>query len=217
MTAVTATLRNCHVSARKARLVADQIRGKQVQAEIFSFKKLLPLLVFGGLIVALIFNFKDWNTSTSYYNDMFRFDNYAILFSSLIIEIALIWFLISSGLFKSESSLTDHYAILLFSIVGAVVMTGFSNMIMLFIGIEILSISMYVMAASNKSDVRSNEAGLKYFLMGAFATGFLLFGIALIYGVCGSFNLTTIANYVTLNAAVLPSMFYAGLILLMCG
>lgn len=186
-------------------------------AEIFNFKKLLPVLVFAGLCLALFFNFQDWNTNTSYYNDMMRFDNYAIMFSSLIIEISMLWFFMSQSFFKSETSLTDHYAVMLFAIAGAIVMTCYTNIIMLFIGIEILSISMYIMAASDKSNVKSNEAGLKYFLMGSFATGFLLFGIALIYGVCGSFNLTAIANYVTNNATTLPSLFYAGLILLLVG
>lgn len=186
-------------------------------AEIFNAKKLLPLLVFTGLCLALFFNFQDWNSNTAYFNDMMRFDNYAIMFSSLIIEVSMLWFFMSQSFFKSESSITDHYAVLLFAIAGAVVMTCYSNLIMLFIGIEILSISMYIMAASDKANVKSNEAGLKYFLMGSFATGFLLFGIALIYGVCGSFNLSAIANYINENTTTLPSLFYAGMILLMVG
>ena len=186
-------------------------------AEIFSFKKLLPLLVFAGLLLALYFNFKEWGQSISYFNDMFRFDNYSILFSTLIIEIGIIWFLISQGFFKNETSLTDHYAVMLFAIVGGVTMTGFTNLMLLFVGLETLSISMYVMAASNKGNVLSNEAGLKYFLLGSFATGFILFGMALIYGVCGSFNLTAIANFVTENSTNLPAAFYAGLILLTSG
>jgi NADH-quinone oxidoreductase subunit N len=186
-------------------------------AEIFSFKKLLPLLVFAGLLLALFFNFQDWNTNISYFNSMMVFDNYAILFSSLIIQIVILWLLMSQNFFKSENSITDHYAIILFSVVGAILMTCFSNIIMLFIGLEILSISMYVLAASNKNSLRSNEAGLKYFLMGSFATGFLLFGIALIFGVTGSFNLAEITTYVNSNAAVLPSMFYGGIVLLLVG
>ncbi len=186
-------------------------------AEIFSFKKLLPLLVFVGLLLALFFNFQDWNTNVSYFNNMMVFDNYAILFSSLIIQIVILWVLMYQNFFKSESSITDHYAIVLFSVVGAVCMTCFSNIVMLFIGLEILSISMYVLAASDKNSLRSNEAGLKYFLMGAFATGFLLLGIALIYGVTASFNLAEIATYVSANATSLPGMFYAGIIMILVG
>lgn len=186
-------------------------------AEIFSFKKLLPILVFIGLLLALFFNFQDWNTGISYFNNMIVFDNYAILFSSLLIQIVILWMLMYQNFFNSESSITDHYAVILFSVVGAVCMTCFSNIVMLFIGLEILSISMYVLAASNKNSLRSNEAGLKYFLMGAFATGFLLFGIALVFGVTASFNLTEIANYISANATSLPGIFYVGIVLILVG
>ncbi len=67
-------------------------------------------------------------------------------------------------------------------------MVSFGNMAMFFLGIEILSISLYVLAASQPKNIKSNEAGMKYFLMGAFASGFILFGIALIYGATGSFD-----------------------------
>ena len=75
-------------------------------------------------------------------------------------------------------------------------MSSFNNMVMLFLGIEILSISMYILAGSNKKSLASNEAAFKYFLMGSFATGFLLFGIALIYGATGSFDIDVIATFV---------------------
>jgi NADH-quinone oxidoreductase subunit N len=67
---------------------------------------------------------------------------------------------------------------------------------MLFIGIEIMSVSLYILAGIRKSDFASNEAALKYFLMGAFSTGFLLFGITLIYGASGSFDLDAIRDWV---------------------
>ena len=93
-------------------------------------------------------------------------------------------------------------------------MTSFSNMIMLFLGIEILSISMYILAGSNKSSLSSNEAALKYFLMGAFATCFLLFGIALIYGQTASFNLNEIANAFSQKTGN-QTMIYAGIFMMM--
>jgi NADH-quinone oxidoreductase subunit N len=64
----------------------------------------------------------------------------------------------------------------------------YTNLVMLFLGIEILSIPLYVLAGSRRDDLRSNEAALKYFLMGSFATGILLFGIALVYGSTASFD-----------------------------
>jgi NADH-quinone oxidoreductase subunit N len=90
---------------------------------------------------------------------------------------------------------------------------------MFFIGLEILSVSLYVLASSNKHDLKSNEAGMKYFLMGSFATGFLLFGMALIYGAAASFNLVKIAEYVQTTSAhgQTPMFVYTGILLMMVG
>jgi len=96
-------------------------------------------------------------------------------------------------------------------------MVSFYNLVMLFIGIEIMSVSLYILAGIKKTDFASNEAALKYFLMGAFSTGFLLFGIALIYGSTGSFNLETIRNWVIQNPHSVDPMFYAGILLIVVG
>jgi NADH-quinone oxidoreductase subunit N len=96
-------------------------------------------------------------------------------------------------------------------------MVSYADLSMLFIGLEILSISMYIMASANKNETRSNEAGFKYFMLGAFATGFLLFGVAMIYGATGSFNLQEIAAYVSVNKTNLPVIFYAGILLMLVG
>src|SRR4029079_19055679 len=105
----------------------------------------------------------------------------------------------------------DYLAILLFILCGTLILFSFWNLVMLFLGIEIVSISLYIMAGSRKYDIRSNEAGFKYFLMGSFATGILLFGIALIYGASGSFELDKIASYV--SAGVVSPMFLIGTML----
>jgi NADH-quinone oxidoreductase subunit N len=98
-------------------------------------------------------------------------------------------------------------------------MTAYSDLSMFFVGLEILSISLYVLASSNKHDIKSNEAGMKYFLMGSFATGFLLFGMALIYGAAASFNLVKIAEYIQTTAAhgQTPMFVYTGVLLMMVG
>jgi NADH-quinone oxidoreductase subunit N len=82
-------------------------------------------------------------------------------------------------------------------------------MAMLFLGIEVLSISLYVLAGSKRKELRSNEAAMKYFLMGSFASGILLFGITLIYGETGSFDLQAISNY-ALSGTPLSPLYYAG-------
>lgn len=184
-------------------------------AEIFSFKKLLPVLIFIGLATALYFNFSDWSTSKSYFFNMTTFDNYAILFTSLMIATVLLWMLMAGSFYKDEQRISDHLAIICFALVGGILMTSFSNLMMLFVGIETISISMYVLAAADKNSLRSNEAGLKYFLLGAFATGLLLFGIALVYGCTASFDLAAISAYA--SSASLPAIFYVGIIFILAG
>ncbi|MEK6615333.1 MAG: NADH-quinone oxidoreductase subunit N [Bacteroidota bacterium] len=171
-------------------------------AEIFRQKKFLLPVVLVGLLGAIAAAIKDWNTNIHYYSNMLTFDNYAILFTCVICATAFLWFMMSENFFKEESSKTDHYALVLFALCGAMIMVSYSNMVMLFLGIEILSIPMYVLAGSRKDDLSSNESALKYFLMGAFATGFLLFGIALLYGFFGTFDLHEIQR----NMGVMEEM-----------
>lgn len=108
----------------------------------------------------------------------------------------------------------EYIGLLIFSATGAMVMFSFTDMFMFFIGLEILSIPIYVMAGSNKNDLRSNESSLKYFLMGAFATGILLFGIAWVYGATGSFDLHEI-QLATENGVEHNAMLLIGVLLIL--
>lgn len=147
-----------------------------------------------GLLVVLGLTFSAWDTNISYYHDMFRFDNYSIAFSGLLIVFSLFLLLMGGSFYKEQKEQwSDYLSIFLFTLTGGIILTGYTNLTMLFLGIEILSISLYVLAASNKDDLSSNEAGMKYFLMGAFASGILLFGIALVYGATGTFYLHEIS------------------------
>lgn len=183
--------------------------------EIFNIRKGQLALILIGLGAALAADVADWNAPVSLFNDMMRVDHFSVAFTGVILAVSLLWFTFSSSYFDEPSSRVDHFALLIFAITGAVVMTSFSNMIMLFLGIEILSISLYILAGSNKSNLASNEAALKYFLMGSFATGFLLFGIALLYGATGSFNIAVIAEKIAANGLDQPVMITAGLFLMM--
>ena len=185
-------------------------------AEIFKFKKLLYPLVLIGVLAAYITNFMEWNNNYNIemFGNMMRFDNVALAFSGVILVTAFFWFILANDYFEQDH-VTDHFALVLFALVGAVMLTGFSNMTTLFLGIEILSIPMYVLAASRKRDLASNEAGFKYLIMGSFASGFLLFGIALIYGATGSFDLMTIRSFISHSQGVLPVFFYAGVLMVL--
>ena len=180
--------------------------------EIFSLRKAAPFLVLAGFAGAFVANFFDWNAPALHYN-MMQVDHYSVAFSGVLTATALLWTLLSPGFFREESSRIDHYSLVAFAATGALVMVSFSNLLMLFLGIEILSIPLYILAGSRKADPGSNEASVKYFLMGAFATGFLLFGIALIYGLTGSFDLSAIGTYVQTEGSSV--MLYAGILLMM--
>jgi NADH-quinone oxidoreductase subunit N len=199
----------------KALILLSSLGVIALLAEIFSFKKLLYPVVLLGLIATFIFNASDWNTDIVYYK-MMEFDNYAVAFTSVIILISFLWFLMAEGFFQEETNKTDHFVLVLFAMVGAVMMVSYTNMSMLFLGIEILSIPMYILAGSNKTDVSSNESAFKYLIMGAFATGFLLFGITLIYGATGSFDIYEIARVVS-TTGTMSSIFYIGVLLMLVG
>jgi NADH-quinone oxidoreductase subunit N len=196
-----------------------------MMAEIFKFKRILYALVLIGLLGAYVANFIEWgqlseagtasflDRAAMKFSNMIRFDGMALAFTGVILITAFFWFIMSTDYFNNESSQVDHFSLVLFSLVGALMLTAFTNMTTLFLGIEILSIPLYVLAASRKADVRSNEAGFKYLIMGSMASAFLLFGIALIYGATGSFDLLQIRAAV--SAGNMPVFFYAGVILIL--
>ncbi len=185
-------------------------------AEIFKFKKLLLPLILLGIVAAYAFNFMEWRSGMSipYFDNMIAFDKPAIAFSGIIIATAFFWFILANDYFEDDSNLVDHFALVLFALVGALMLTAFKNMTTLFLGIEIMSIPLYVLAASKKKDLKSNEAGFKYLIMGSFASGFLLFGIALVYGATGSFDLMQIRMFISENSNQLPAFFNVGVVLM---
>jgi NADH-quinone oxidoreductase subunit N len=186
-------------------------------AELVNLRKGLIILMSLGIAVAAGLLISDWNTSLHYFNDMVVFDNLAIVFTGLICVISIAWFWMSNDYFQEKTLVTDHTALILFAIAGGVMLTAFNNMAMLFLGIEILSISLYTLAGSKRESLFSNEAAFKYFLMGSFATGFLLMGIALVYGATGSFNVTGIALFTAEHSTAIPGFFYVGVLMILVG
>jgi NADH-quinone oxidoreductase subunit N len=188
-----------------------------LMSEVLNFKKWLLPIVFIGLAAAAGAALIDWNNSTNAFGNMVVFDHFALAFTALICIIAFFWFWMAHSYFDNRAHLTDQSALILFSLVGAVILTAVNNMAMLFLGIEILSIALYVLAGSKKDSLFSTEAAFKYFLMGSFATGFLLMGVALIYGATGSFEFTKIAEYTGNHSTQLPTFFYTGVVLILIG
>lgn len=179
---------------------------------------LLPVTVI-GLIGALVLAVLEWNSgATPIYSGMMLFDNFAVAFSSLtIVSTILILLLSKTYFYKISENVAEYYTIILFALAGIIVMVSYHNLSMFFVGLEIMSVSLYILAGIKKRDFASNEAALKYFLMGAFSTGFLLFGIALIYGSAKSFDMAVIAQYVIDRPTGIDPMFYVGISLMMVG
>ena len=151
-------------------------------------KKILAPSAILGLLIALILSVMDWNIGSEYFHDMVIFDNFSIAFNVSMIIITILIFLFGIDYYKRmELHVAEQYSLMIFALIGAFLMTSFSNLIMLFLGIEILSIPLYILAGGKKSSYRSNEASFKYFMLGSFATAFFLFGIALVYGASATF------------------------------
>ncbi|MRX47427.1 NADH-quinone oxidoreductase subunit N [Pedobacter puniceum] len=179
---------------------------------------LLPISVL-GLVAALALAIMEWNSNAApIFSGMMHFDNFAVAFSSICIITTILVFLLSKNYFeKISDNVAEYYTLILFALSGIIVMVSYHNLSMLFVGLEIMSVSLYILAGIKRKDFASNEAALKYFLMGAFSTGFLLFGIALIYGASKSFDLAVIAQYVIDRPTGIDPIFYVGLVLMIVG
>ncbi|WP_299703402.1 NADH-quinone oxidoreductase subunit N [uncultured Pontibacter sp.] len=180
---------------------------------------LLPLSL---LFLAIVFgiNLLDWNDTQSYFENMITIDNFAVAFTGImVLSTLLILPFTQHYITRNDENIGELYALILFSLVGAIMMVSYNNMLMLFIGIEILSIAMYVLAGSDKGSLRSGEAALKYFLMGSFFTGILLFGIVMIYGATGTFNIAEIAGSAEAMGTdgVYNAMFLLGVLMIIIG
>jgi len=125
-------------------------------------------------------------------------------------------FFVTDYLNRQEKPIYDVYALLVFSVIGMILLANANDLIITFIGLETMSMCLYIFAALFKRDPKSNESGLKYFLLGSFASAFLLFGIALIYGLTGATNMDIIAENTTAFAEY-PLIFYSAIGLIIIG
>lgn len=185
-------------------------------AEIFNLRKLLVPVAVLGLLAILGLTVSEFNTPAAFYNNMIVVDNFSVAFSSLFIVLTIFLVALSGDFYKDHpTKLSDFIAIKIFLLAGAVAMVSFGNLSMFFLGIEVLSISLYVLAASRRLDIKSNEAGMKYFLLGSFASGIILFGICLIYGATGYFDIAEIKDLS--SGAGIPVWFPIGITLMVIG
>ena len=156
-------------------------------------KRVLGALGLLGIALAFVANVWAFTDSGPAFQSMIVNDGYGTLFRGLVLVVGFLCILASfSYLERAGAQGGEYYSLLLFSLVGQCVLATASDLIMVFIGLEISSIATYILAGFLRDDRRNNESALKYFLLGSFATAFLLYGIAWIYGLVGSTNLAVI-------------------------
>ncbi len=181
----------------------------------------LPFLSILGLVCALIFSVSMWREGVAEYafSNMIVIDRFALFFNSLFIVATIITILISINYIREESiNYGEYYVLVLLATVGMMFMAKANDLMIVFLGLETLSISIYVLVGFLRTNVKSNEASLKYFLLGAFSSGFLLYGIALIYGATGTTKLPDIARYIENTPHLLSNpMLLASIGLLIVG
>ena len=162
-----------------------------------------------GIVVAFLANIWAAGNEGTAFSNMIVIDSYGCFFRGLVLVVGFLCVLASISYLEREKAQTgEFYALVLFSLVGQCILATAADLIMVFIGLEISSIATYILAGYLRDDRRNNESALKYFLLGSFATGFLLYGIAWIYGLAGSTNLEEIRA--ALSNGTTPSLL-AGL------
>lgn len=189
-------------------LVVESTRGTRANISYY--------LSLTGLSLSAGFALSELPLSGSAYAGMLRVGGYSSYFSLLFIAAAFMTFLLAREyLLKLQHHRGEFYVLILFATLGMVLMASALDLIVIFLGIELMSISLYVLAGFFRKQEQSNEAGLKYFLLGSFATGFLLYGIALLYGASGTTNIVALREQFTTLAP--NALFLIGVAMLLVG
>jgi len=178
-----------------------------------SYLSLIGILVAGFIVVA------GWGDHIVSFSGSVVQDNFASFFKIIFLVSAGLAVLISDQYMEREGcNHGELYPIILFTVVGMMLMASGTDLMTIFLGLEVMSVALYVLAGFNRENTKSNEAGLKYFLLGCFSTGFLLYGMALTYGATGTTRIDKIA--VAVGQMSLPSaniMLVAGMLLMLTG
>jgi NADH-quinone oxidoreductase subunit N len=181
-------------------------------------KSLLPHLSWIGVILSLAMVLRLWGMERSSFNRMVISDNFSSFFSIIFLLGTFLVILSSVSYLKKESMLQgEYFSLILFSTIGMMLMASSLNLIVIVLGLEVMSVSLYILTGFKRTDLRSNESSMKYFLLGAFASGFLLYGIALIYGVTRTVNLEELLVIFSSTGFEKPILLFIGIGLLLAG
>lgn len=181
-------------------------------------KRLMAYIALAGVALAGLQAITSFGGSVYAFNDTFVSDNFSVFFSVIFCIGTALTILISVNYTEQEQiNYSEYYVLLIFATIGMIVMASASDLITVFLGLELMSIALYVLAGINRASSKSAESSLKYFLLGAFATCFLLYGMAFVYGAVGSTNLNEIASAIRENRLNSSSMLYMGVGLVTIG
>lgn len=180
--------------------------------------KISGVLCIAGSLFALIFTVNSWGANLDIFNQLYTIDNYGTFFKGLFLVILILVAIVSLRYAdREEIGGGEYYALLMFGVLGMIVMTSSHHFVTIFIGLEVMSLSIYILCGLLRSNIASVEAALKYFLLGAFATGFLLYGMSMIYGSTGIVDVVELKKYFLMKQPFSATMFVIGLGFLLVG
>ncbi|HET9939645.1 MAG TPA: NADH-quinone oxidoreductase subunit N [Candidatus Eisenbacteria bacterium] len=175
-------------------------------------------LALAGIVYAMIRTYSQLGQFQVGYSGMVVLDSLSTVLNLLFLASTGVVILLSMPFLKKEDvEPSEYYALLLFATAGMMILGSGLDLITLFLGIEVLSISLYILAGYRRDSDASNEAAMKYFLLGAFASSVLLYGIALVYGATGTTSLVRIAETVSGSATMPEGLMFAGVALILVG
>ena len=188
-------------------MVADLVIGRRKETPLANLPAALGVAGLAFVLIFELFWFNKLGLATGYIttlSGMVLLDNYALFFNTIFLAAGIVSILIAWNYLHVEDIHTgEYYMLLIFAVFGMMIMASTTSLLMIFIGLEIMSIAVYVLAGMIRRQKKSTESALKYFLLGAFSTGFLLYGITGLYIATGSLDLRGIA------AAGITGNFYA--------
>src|SRR5271169_6141825 len=179
-------------------------------------QKTLGLIAFVGAVAGLLATWYMAQSPGLAFSNMVRIDGFSVFFHFLVIAIAAV-VILSSFEYMAVQRIRagEYYALILCSVVGMALMSSAVELVLIFIALEISSISTYILAGFRRREASSAEASLKYFLLGSFATAFFLYGVALMFGATGSTNIDRISR--TLQAGPIPVLAYVAVAFMFVG
>jgi len=189
-----------------------------IVGNIFKNRTFPAYLGLAGLIGGLILALQQWNSPQSGFYGMVQIDDFSVFFNVIFLSAGIIVLLMARNYLRALNiERFEFYPLILFATAGMMIMASSADLIVIFLGLEIMSIPLYVMAGFFRNNPDSNESSIKYFIMGAFATAFLLYGIALIYGASGTTDLRRIMTDLGYLANHSGLFLYGGALMIMVG